>query len=221
MTDPAIHWDQLHRDARFRPRYPNDHVVRFLMANKAAFEAAGNKRLLDIGTGAGRHLQAASELGFEPYGIDTSNVGLTYVQQRLAALGLKFGVTRASMLALPFADCTFALVLSFGVFNYGTPQQMQRAIDEAFRVLIPKGKLFAVLRTTEDYRFGKGEQLGPNTFRLKITDTNEYDTVQHFLIEHEVEVYFRKFSRISFEKTETTSANRTRTDSDWLVTADK
>ena len=27
------HWDQLHEQSRFRPRFPNDHVVRFLLGN--------------------------------------------------------------------------------------------------------------------------------------------------------------------------------------------
>jgi hypothetical protein len=31
MTEAASHWDQLHNHRRFRPQYPNDHVVRFLL----------------------------------------------------------------------------------------------------------------------------------------------------------------------------------------------
>ena len=215
------HWEQLHRNPRFLPRYPNDHVVRFLMANRALIEVFRNRRLLDIGAGGGRHMQLASELGFEPCGIDTSIIGLEHTRQRLAASDLQSRLTQASMLDLPFADDRFGFALSFGVFYYGRSEQMKKAISEAHRVLIPSGKLFAVLRTTEDYRFGKGDQLGPTTFRLKITETNEYDTIQQFLRPDDIGVYFASFSQISFEKTETTSANRTRIDSDWLVTAEK
>jgi SAM-dependent methyltransferase len=221
MTAQAISWDQLHESPRFRPRYPNDHVVRFLMANRAAIEGTGTRRFLDIGAGAGRHMQLASELGFEPYGIDTSITGLQHAEQRLRNLQLPSKLAHASMLALPFADCSFALVLSFGVFYYGTGNDMQQAIAEAHRVLVSGGKLFALLRTTQDYRFGKGERLARNTFRLKIADTNELDTVQHFLAIGDIAVYFGKFSQVTFEKTETTSANRTRVDSDWLISAQK
>jgi len=164
-------------------------------------------------------MQLASELGFEPYGIDISLVGLRHADQRLGNSNLRSRFVQASMVALPFADCSFGLVLSFGSFNYGMADEMRRAIAEAHRVLTPKGSLFVVLRTTDDYRFRKGEELAANTFRLTIADTNEYDTVQHFLAAEDVAEYFGSFSQVSFERTETTSCNRTRIDSDWLITA--
>lgn len=221
MTNPTVHWDQLHENPRFRPRYPNEHVVRFLMANRAAAENAATRRFLDIGAGAGRHMQLASELGFEPYGMDTSVTGLLHAQQRLRDMQVQSRVAKSSMLALPFADRSFGLVLSFGVFYYGTAHEMRQAISEGHRVLADGGRLFVVLRTTQDYRFGKGEQVAENTFRLKITDTNEYDTVQHFLTAEDIPAYFHSFSRVNFEKTETTSVNCSRLDSDWLITAQK
>jgi len=218
ITNPEIHWERLHQDPRFRPRYPNEHVVRFLIANRAAVDS---RRFLDIGAGAGRHLQLASELEFEAHGIDTSLTGLQHAKQRLQSIKLPARVCQASMLDLPFPDCSFGLALSFGVFNYGTADQMLQAIAEAHRVLIPGGSLFAVLRTTQDYRFGKGKELAPHTFRLEIRDTNEYDTVQHFLSSDAIPEYFKNFAGITFEKTETTSTSRTRIDSDWLITARK
>jgi SAM-dependent methyltransferase len=217
--DISVGWDQLHENRRFRPHYPNEHVVRFLMARRE--ENGGSMRLLDIGTGAGRHMHLGAELGFEPYGVDTSLVGLGYARQRLQASNLPGRIARASMLALPFADCSFGLVVSFQVFCYTTGDDLRQAIAEAWRVLVSRGSLFVALRTSDDYRFGKGEQLGPNTFRLKISDTNEYDTTQHFLAAEDIARYFERFSIVGFEKTETTSSNRMRVDSDWLITAKK
>lgn len=191
------------------------------MARRAPAENGGNLRLLDIGTGAGRHMRLAAELGFEPYGIDVSWTGLRHSRERLRASNHAASVAQASMLALPFADCTFGLAVSFGAFYYGTAGEMQQGIAEAWRVLAPKGSLFAVLRTTDDYRYGKGQPVALNTYRLEIFDTNEYNTVQHFLGAEDVNRYFQSFSSVSFEKTETTSSNRTRVDSDWLITAEK
>ena len=125
------------------------------------------------------------------------------------------------MLALPFADCSVAAALSFGVFYYGTADEMKQAIKELSRVLVHGGRAFVVLRTTGDYRFGKGEKLRHNTFRLTITDTNEYETVQHFITAEDIANYFSVFSRLSFERTETTFANRTALNSDWLITVEK
>jgi len=215
MNKPADHWDQLHEHPRFRPAYPNDHVVRFLVSSRVLLAKSPRPRLLDIGTGSGRHLRLAADLDFEPFGMDISSVGLQHVRRDFPG----FPLARASMLRLPFAGGSFDIALSFGVFCYGTGAETRQAIAEAHRVLAIEGRLFAVLRTTQDYRFGRGESLGDNSFRLTIADTNEFDTVQHFLTEEQVQPYFRDFSSVSYEKTETTFAHRTRLDSDWLVTA--
>jgi SAM-dependent methyltransferase len=218
--DASSHWDQLHHHPRFRPQYPNDHVVRFLMRRRA-FLKNGRASLLDIGAGAGRHCKLASDLDFETYGIDTSLVGLQHARKRLQGTGSSQRLVRASMLALPFADSSFQVVLGFGVFYYGTADEMRQAITEAHRVLTLGGKAFVVLRTLDDYRFGKGKQLEVNTFQLDIADTNEIGTVEHFIGAEHIGAYFAAFSRVEFEKTETTSANCTRLDSDWLITAEK
>jgi SAM-dependent methyltransferase len=220
MTGTASHWDELHQNPRFRPQYPNDHVVRFLMGSRKLLENEP-ARFLDIGVGAGRHCKLASELGFETYGIDTSFVGLQHANQRLAETASRHFLAQASMLALSFADCSLKAVLSFGVFYYGTVDEMKQAIAETHRVLEPGGRAFVVLRTLDDYRFGKGTKLGHNTFQLNIADTNELGTVMHFVGAEDIPAYFEAFSRIVFEKTETTSGNCTRVDSDWLITVEK
>jgi ubiquinone/menaquinone biosynthesis C-methylase UbiE len=178
-------------------------------------------RFLDVGTGAGRHTKLAGELGFNPYGIDTSRVGLQHARDRLRESRLPHSLAQASMLALPFRDASFEAVLSFGVFYYGTAEQMKKAIRETYRVLAAGGAAFVVLRSVNDYRFGKGQALGHHTFRLEIEDTNECGTIQHFLDIDDIPLYFSEFSRVSFEKTETTFANRQGVNSDWLITAQK
>src|SRR5690349_12645889 len=124
MNYSQIHWDQLHENPRFRPTYPNDHVVRFMLANRCSIDGTKNPRFLDIGAGAGRHSKLAAELGFEPHGIDISLIGLQHARERLSQAEAKYLTSQASMIALPFADSSFDIVLSFGVFNYGTKDQM-------------------------------------------------------------------------------------------------
>jgi ubiquinone/menaquinone biosynthesis C-methylase UbiE len=221
MDDSQAHWDSLHATARFRPVYPNDHVVRFLVGFRARKKAASPMRLLDIGAGAGRHTKLAAELGFKPCGIDLSIAGLQHAQSRLQDCPLPHFFAQASMLALPFRDDLFDAIVSFGVFYYGTAAEMKKAIAESHRVLTPSGAVFVVLRTTDDYRFGKGKELERNTIQLNIEDTNEYGTIQHFLDAGDVPVYFSEFRQVSFEKTQTTFANRSGVNSDWLITAQK
>jgi len=117
MFDSSSHWDELHQKPRFRPMYPNDHVVRFLMTNRELLEKHHQARFLDIGLGAGRHTKLAAELGFRTCGIDISFVGLQHARERLLTADLQASLAQASMLALPFMDCSFVAVLSYGVLT--------------------------------------------------------------------------------------------------------
>ncbi len=221
MQDAVSLWDHLHQNPRFRPLYPSDHVVRFMMASRPLLETTRSARFLDIGMGAGRHAKLAADLAFAPFGIDISLVGLQHARERLQHSGFRAHVANSSMHLLPFGDGSFEVVVSYGVFYYGTAAEMRCAIREAHRVLIPGGRAFVVLRTTDDCRFAKGDQIEPNTFRLTITETNEAGTVQHFLSAEDIPVYFSEFSQLSFEKSETTFANRQLLNSDWLITVEK
>jgi hypothetical protein len=51
MDSSAWHWDRLHENPRFRPQYPHDHVVRFLITNRGRLEKPAAYRFLDIGAG--------------------------------------------------------------------------------------------------------------------------------------------------------------------------
>jgi len=220
MQDAATHWDHLHQNARFRPLYPSEHVVRFMMGSRGLLEKTGSSRFLDIGVGAGRHAKLAADLGFNPVGIDISRVGLRHAHERLLQAGVQPAMAMASMLGLPFRDETFEVALSYGVFYYGTAEEMKQAIRETHRVLTSGGRGFIVLRTTTDCRFA-GDQIGHNTFRLTITETNEAGTIQHFLTADDIPKYFSDFAQVSFEKSETTFANRKLLNSDWLITVEK
>jgi ubiquinone/menaquinone biosynthesis C-methylase UbiE len=178
-------------------------------------------KALDLGVGGGRHTMLLCELAFNVFGVDISTVGLKYTQERIAKESFDVGLAQASMNQLPFKEHSFDAVISYGVFNYGNQNEMQVAIKEVHRILTPKGKAFVMLRSTDDYRYGKGEQLEPNTFILNIHDTNEHGTIQHFLDEKAVHEYFAAFSNLEFEKTETTFMQLQAVNSDWLITAEK
>jgi SAM-dependent methyltransferase len=128
---------------------------------------------------------------------------------------------RAAMTELPFESNSFDVVLSYGVFYYGTAEDMRRAIDEVHRVLKAGGRAFVVVRTTDDFRHGKGRALEEDTYLLTISETNEEGTVQHFLSEPALRAAFAAFSNLEFEKMETTFAARTAKNSDWLISVVK
>ena len=220
--DPASYWDQLHEQPRFRPVYPDENVVRFLIKNyNQLLDQARRLRVLDLGVGGGRHIKLLCELGFDAYGFDVSMTGLRYTREWLRKNSWKAGLVRASMVTLPFKDELFDAVISVGVLHYGDRRDLQQAIQEVHRVLKLGGKTFVALKTIADYRFGKGEEIEPDTFIMKIHETNEYGTIHHFLSEKAVFEHFSLFSGTELEKIEITFDQRRSVNSDWLITAEK
>jgi ubiquinone/menaquinone biosynthesis C-methylase UbiE len=220
--DPARHWDGLHSSERFRPIYPSEAVVRFLMTRfRTRLRDGGPLSALDIGVGGGRHTRLLCELGFQTSGVDVSAEGLKQTEAMLAGKGLHATLKRAPMTELPFESASFDVAISYGVYNYGTAEDMRSAVGELHRVLKAGGEAFVVLRTTDDFRHGKGEAIEPDTYLLNISETNEEGTVQHFLSEATVPAMFAGFAYLEFEKTEWTFAARTAKNSDWLVSLRK
>jgi len=209
-------WDALHASPRFRPRYPNEHVVRFLLGRFPDGERA-RLRALDVGVGGGRHSKLLSDLGFQAAGVDFSREGLQHARRWLQGSGQATRLCQASMLTLPFGDAVFDAVIAFAVYYYADRAGMRRAVGELRRVLRPDGWGFVALRTDHDYRYGKGVEIEPHTFRLTINDTNEAGCVMHFLTEESVPAMFEGFTELCFERTETTFGSRRQRNSDWLI----
>jgi SAM-dependent methyltransferase len=161
------------------------------------------------------------ELGFQTFGVDISDEGLRHCRAWLDSLHYHATLQRASMSRLPFAGGCFDLAISSSVYYYADAAGMAEAVAELHRVLVKGGRALVVLRSVDDYRYGKGEALEAKTFRLEIDDTNERGTVQHFLDEADVPVLFRQFSEVQFEKTEMTFHDRQAANSDWLITVRK
>ncbi|HZQ06083.1 MAG TPA: class I SAM-dependent methyltransferase [Anaerolineae bacterium] len=214
-------WENLHAQARFRPLYPHEAVVRFLMTQfPHEIDARKNLRVLDLGCGAGRHTLLFAEQGFRTYATDFSLPGLKVTRERLAARELDAELAIADMHALPFADAALDGIIAFGVLYYNDWNGVQCAVQEMRRVLNAGGKAHIVTRTTGDYRCGKGERIDTHSYCLNIAETNERDMVMCFLERADVTALFENFSRITVDRIEYTT-DEWRVDSDWIITVTK
>jgi len=97
-------------------------------------------RILDLGCGDGRHLESMRRRGLAVTGLDLSAALLQRARERMAA-GPRASLTRGDMRRLPYADGSFAAVLSlFTAFGYFGPLAENRAVvSEVARVLAPGG----------------------------------------------------------------------------------
>lgn len=130
---------------------------------------------LDVGCGAGRHLEALRRAGLRVAGVDLSPVLL-----RDARTG-GHAVARADMRRLPFADSSFDLVASFFTsFGYfATPAEDAIVLAEFARVVRPGGAVFLDLPNPDVVRrdLVPAETTVSGDFRAEVTRTVEDDVV--------------------------------------------
>jgi SAM-dependent methyltransferase len=90
------------------------------------------RRILDAGCGTGNNLAHFRRFG-RTVGVDLSDEALRFSRGRGVA------VSRASLLALPFADATFDAVTSFDVLYHRWVEDDAAALREIARVVRPAG----------------------------------------------------------------------------------
>lgn len=162
-------WDAAHQNPRFRPRYPNDQVVRWAFRS---FSRDGHSaKILDVGTGAGRHALFLAGEGFACSACDLSAEGLKEVARTAADKGLAIATQQCSADDLKYYDTgSFDGVLCFGVLYYLTHAQIGAAMREMHRVLKPGGRLLVVTRSDQDGRLRGARQIAPFTYVLEAID---------------------------------------------------
>lgn len=109
----------------------------------AAFGVAGIRpgmRVLDVGCGRGEVLRHCARLGAQAHGIDYAAAAVGLSRKALAD-GEAAGVYRADAKRLPFADQTFARVLLFDIVEHLHAWELDQALGEVWRVLLPGGRV--------------------------------------------------------------------------------
>ncbi len=213
-------WENLHKQSRFRPKYPSELVVQYIFRN---FTRDGKTRVLDLGCGAGRHVFFMASENIDTYGIDISADGIEHTEQLLKAKGLEANLKVASAGKIPYDSDFFDGIVCYGVLYYCKIDEIKNAVKEIYRVLKPNGKALILVRSTGDYRFGKGKEIEKNTFLIEEKDQskssfNENGMVMHFFNQDEIEEYFRDFSKIEINKTIETHDHGLIKDENFIIT---
>lgn len=113
----------------------------------AAWQVAGiasGMAILDIGCGRGEILRHVAVLGARAYGVDYSQAAVRMSRRVGVDIGAHeypVGVYQADAKHLPFADAGFDRVLMLDIVEHLFPAELDCALAEAFRLLLPGGKL--------------------------------------------------------------------------------
>ena len=121
-------------------------------------------RGLDLGCGPGRHTVFLASRGFEAWGAELTQAGAQLCRDALRRSGLRGSVVRSNMSNLPFGAETFDLVVAYNVIYHTTRRGMREVIEEIARILRPGGRFLVTLKTPEEWVYGQGEEIEPDTF---------------------------------------------------------
>lgn len=134
----------------------------------AEFQAAGVRRLLELGGGQGRDSLFFAANGFAVHVIDYAQPGVDSILQKARQAGVAGRVTAARhdvRQRLPVADGTFDACYSHMLFCMAlTTSELEALSREIARVLRPGGLCVYTVRNTSDPDHGRGIARGEDLY---------------------------------------------------------
>jgi 2-polyprenyl-3-methyl-5-hydroxy-6-metoxy-1,4-benzoquinol methylase len=132
-----------HMEERYRRLVLRDHL-RFV--ERALAEAGEKGPVLDVGCGGGLFLGMLRERGYRVLGLDVSReaAGLAWSRQHVPAI-------TGELAAAPLAPASCAAVTMFHVLEHVS--RPQAYLDEAYRLLFPKGRLIVQVPNAASWQF--------------------------------------------------------------------
>lgn len=174
-------------------KFPVEYITRFFF-KEALHQLQG--RVLELGCGNGNNLMLFYQYGWEVTGIDCSINLIEQANHNFLMIEKEYGLANFRNLhvddMLKFVECYSGapfdvLLLPHSIYylHYAEILRLLQLLRDR-QILTPAALLFLTVRTLDDYRFGRGEAIGPNSYRLDIEETGEKGCVNTFFAEWEI-----------------------------------
>ncbi len=124
-----------------------------------------HRRVLDLGCGPGYDSTVFAQAGHRVVAADFIRLDAAWQTSRTMGSSPSF-VLLDLRSALPFADASFDVVYARLSLHYFSTEITSRIFGEIHRVLSSDGLFTFICKSTNDARYGCGEPVGPNMFRI-------------------------------------------------------
>lgn len=183
-------WDKIYKKGELLNLKPHPEINRII----ELFKKENVNRILDLGSGGGRHTVYLASKGFDTYGLDSSPTGHAYTIGILSEKHLTAHLTLHDMAVLPYDDEYFDAVISVQVIHHNKLEDIQNTIKEITRVLRSNGLLWITVPVSKNEPSTKQKEIEPGTFIP--LDGLEKGLPHHYFKREEIPPLFFGFSII-------------------------
>ena len=186
-------WDDSWKTEEGRAHWLNPDP--FIISKMPKFKKEGVQKVLDLGSGVGRHTILFAKEGFDVYGLDPSPSGFKYTRNWLKKEKLSPKLILGEMTKLPFDTDSFDLIVAWNVIYHGTTKIIDATINEIIRCLRNKGYFLCTLISTKHNKFGQGREIEKNTFIIE--EEEEKSHPHHYFNKEEINRFFNRFTHLT------------------------
>ena len=147
------------------------------------FKKSNVKKILDLGSGTGRHVICLAKNGFDLFGIDVAEEGIKITKDWLRKEKLRANLKTGSIYSkLPYKDNFFDAVVSTQTIHHERIETIRKTILELERILKPGGLIFITVRKRKfNKSYAKNaiiEKYGKQKSRYKIIAPRTYVPIE-------------------------------------------
>jgi SAM-dependent methyltransferase len=173
-------------------KYPDDYIIKFFFKNNLS---QSNGTVLEIGPSNGNNLLLFYEYGWNVTGVDISSEAISMANENFARCQSMYNLKNSYIFhEMDMIDYVknnynkFDIILLPGSFYYTNIFNINKLFESiaANRMLNDNGLFFLRFRSPEDYRYGKGEKIGHQTFRFNFDTTGEKNCINTFFFGEEL-----------------------------------
>lgn len=163
-------------------KFPDEQLIRHFFKNGLDQTPS---RVLELGCGNGVNLALYCHYGWQVHGLDLSKNAIESARTNLG----DSAILDIADLSLEFSSCLkglYDVLLIPSVLYYLSREKALNALSQVRPHLKSGAHIYWRMRTKADDRYGKGELIAPDTFRLTISHTGEMGTYMCFYTKEEL-----------------------------------
>lgn len=158
----------------------------------------GNKKILDLGCGSGRHAIYLSKCTFD-LEIYASDIDCKAIETNTKILNFQsLNISEHSFTNIPYDNEFFDAVICTSTLHHAVLEDIKKVIAEVQRVLKPNGYFIFDILSKNDKSYGLGTEIESNTFLGG--RKGEEEIPHHYTNEVELESLLYEFSNVEINK---------------------